>query len=133
MSNELIKINRGDIVSYIHNVKNEVDLPKPFEKEVFLYDTYISEVNNAEGIKDGRMSLSIGERLQFYRESDNRFDSKTIVIKTRNDDKVGFVPNKDNAVFARLMDAGKEVFCKVSRIEERDDLLKVRIKIYMID
>ena len=37
---------------------------------------------------------------------DNKFDSNAILILNADKKKLGYVPEKDNVVFARLMDAG---------------------------
>ena len=133
MSNGLIKIDKSDVVSYIHKNNAGMDFPKPFEREVFLYDTYISGANYVDELKDGRIALKAGDKLLFYRYVENMLDKNTIAIKTEGGVAVGYVPNKVNAIFASLMDAGKELFCKVCRVEERDGLLKIKITIYMND
>ena len=43
------------------------------------------------------------------------------------------MPEKDNVVFARLMDAGKLLTAKVLDIETRGDFLKISIAIYLVD
>ena len=56
--------------------------------------------------------LNTDDRLDFFREPDNHYDPKAIVIKTGNGSKIGYVPREDNAVFSRLMDAGKMLLVK---------------------
>jgi hypothetical protein len=132
MSNDLILTNQGELISYIHN-ENQVDIPKPFEKEIFLFDTYIAGTSYIEGFKDGSLSVEKGEKLEFYREPNNEFDKNAIVMKNHNSIKVGYVPREDNIIFSRLMDAGKELYGKVTNVETRGDLLKIRVKIYLKD
>lgn len=47
--------------------------------------------------------------------------------------KLGYVPEKDNVVFSRLMDAGKILKAKVANIEEKGSWTKVTIGIYLVD
>jgi hypothetical protein len=44
------------------------------------------------------------------------------------------VPEKDNLIFARLMDAGKMLKAKINNIQNRDDYFKqINIEIYLMD
>ena len=44
---------------------------------------------------------------------DNKFDSNAILILTESKKKLGYVPEKDNVIFARLMDAGKLLIARI--------------------
>ena len=98
-----------------------------------LFDTYIAGTSYIEGFKDGSLSVEKGEKLEFFREPNNEFDKNAIVMKNHNSIKVGYVPREDNIVFSRLMDAGKELYGKVTNVETRGTLLKIRVKIYLKD
>lgn len=133
MNGDLIKINRDELISYTHSNKIGLAIPKPFESEILLFDTYIARTSSIEGLMDGSIVLEKGEKLDFFREPDNKFDKNAIVIKKQSGEAVGYVPIQHNIVFSRLMDAGKELFGKISAVETRDELLKIRVKIYMTD
>ena len=47
--------------------------------------------------------------------------------------KLGYVPEKDNVVFARLMDAGKPMKAKVTGMELKGGFHMIRIGIYLVD
>ena len=47
--------------------------------------------------------------------------------------KVGYIPEKDNAVFSRLMDAGKLLTAKVKKIDRKGDFSKIEIEIFLTD
>lgn len=72
MSEDLIVTNQGGLINYIHN-ENQVDIPKPFEREIFLFDTYIAGTSYIEGFKNGSLSVEKGEKLEFFREPNNHY------------------------------------------------------------
>lgn len=45
--------------------------------------------------------------------------------------KIGYVPKLDNAVFSRLMDAGKLLFGKIAAKETKGTWVKIDINIYL--
>ena len=64
---------------------------------------------------------------------DNRFDQNAILVLTNERRKLGYIPKKDNVVFARLMDAGKLLKAKITTIEHRGDFTEIGIGIYLVD
>ena len=79
------------------------------------------------------LQVLVGQKLTLKREI-NKFDEKAIMLITENGKKVGYVPEKDNVIFSRLMDAGKLLSAKVTDIKERKgDFLQISIGIYLID
>ena len=47
--------------------------------------------------------------------------------------KIGFVPQKDNVIFSRLMDAGKLLYGKVTNKELQGNWVKINMRIYLQD
>ena len=45
----------------------------------------------------------------------------------------GYVPEKDNIVFSRLMDAGKLLIARIKNIEEKGTFTRIRIGICLVD
>ena len=111
---DLIKSGGGGLIGLLHSQNGELTMPKPFEREIFLFDTYIAGTSFIEGIEEFEQHLNEGDKLDFFREPDNIYDSKAIVIKTDNGVKIGYVPRNDNAIFSRLMDAGKLLFGRIT-------------------
>ena len=72
------------------------------------------------------------DKLSLLRE-DNRFDKNAIVLITENQKKLGYVPEKDNVIFARLMDAGKMLVAKIRKIETKGSFTQISIGIYLVD
>ncbi|MFR7871189.1 MAG: HIRAN domain-containing protein, partial [Fenollaria timonensis] len=64
---------------------------------------------------------------------DNKHDELAIRVETEKEDKLGYVPREDNIVFARLMDAGKELYAKVKTKEIVEAWVRVEIDIYLKD
>ncbi|MCC8073604.1 MAG: HIRAN domain-containing protein [Clostridiales bacterium] len=128
---DIIKSEGNDLVSLLHDSSGKLSMPKPFERDIFLFDTYVAGTSHIEGIDELAKHLNEDEHLSFFREPDNKYDKDAIVIKTSNGVKIGYVPQQDNAVFARLMDAGKLLFAKIGKIENIDSWVKISIKLYL--
>lgn len=128
---DIIKTNTGDIAGLIRGKANDLALPKPFEHDIFLFDTYVAGTTHIEGIEELAPHLNIDDRLDFFREPDNHYDCKAIAIKNSNGVKIGYVPQKDNLIFSRLMDAGKLLFGKIKAKEIKGKWLKIEIGIYL--
>ena len=45
--------------------------------------------------------------------------------------KIGYIPQKDNIIFARLMDAGKLLFGKITEKEKKGNWLRIKIQVFM--
>jgi hypothetical protein len=127
---EIITAEGGSIIGLIHG-GGGVTLPKPFERDIYLFDTYVAGTSHIEGIDELEPFLNIEDKLEFFREPDNAYDAKAIAIKTTDGVKVGYVPEKDNVIFARLMDAGKLLFGRVTSKKFEGKWLKMTIKIFL--
>lgn len=79
---DLIKSKGGGLVSLLHNKGGEVDMPKPFERDIFLFDTHVAGTTFIEGMEEPAPHLNVDDKLDFFREPDNQYDHKAIVIKT---------------------------------------------------
>ena len=128
---DLVKSENGGLVSLLHGKGEELVIPKPFEKDIFLFDTYIAGTTHIEGIEELEPHLNIEDKLDFFREPDNRYDKEAIMIKTSGGVKIGYVPKQDNVIFARLMDAGKLLFGRISYKEKKGKWVKIKIKVYL--
>lgn len=129
--NDLVKIDNGDLIEYLMKTGSGLDLPKPFERDIYLFDTYVAGTTHIKGIEKIGESLKDDDRLVFYREPENEHDPQAIRIETLGKEKIGYVPRQDNVIFSRLMDAGKVLFAKVVEKEMRGKWLKIKIKIYL--
>lgn len=129
MADEL-EINKGGVVSLIDN--HELgEILKPLVREIYLFNSYVAGTTHLE---DQSVLGEIKEEddLLLQRE-DNRFDQNAILVLTNERQKLGYIPKKDNVVFARLMDAGKLLKAKITTIEHRGDFTEIGIGIYLVD
>ena len=130
MSNELSEVKTGGLVTTIRD-QGVGELLKPLIREIHLFDTFIA---GTFYLKDQSVlaEIKIGDRLKLIRE-DNRFDSNAVMILTETGKKVGYVPEKDNLVFARLMDAGKLLSARITKIDKHGGFSQISIGIYLTD
>lgn len=128
---DIMKSQGSGLVSLFHGTNGELVIPKPFEKDIFLFDTYVAGTTHIEGIEELEQYLNIEDKLDFFREPDNKYDEQAIMIKTVNGLKIGYVPRQDNVIFARLMDAGKLLFGRISAKEKKGNWIKINIKVYL--
>ncbi len=129
MNNEL-SIVKNTNVSVVQN--HELgELIQPLIREIHLFDTYIAGTTH---LKDPSVleTIKLGDELTLQRE-DNPFDKKAILVLTAGKQKLGYVPEKDNIVFSRLMDAGKILKAKIAKIQKQDYFTKISIGIYLVD
>ena len=130
MSNELIEHKSGELVSAISQ-QGIGEILKPLIREIHLFDSYVAGTTHLEDqtVLD---EIKVDDKLSLFRE-DNKFDSNAIIIKTESQKKLGYIPEKDNIIFARLMDAGKMLAAKIKDIEKKGSFTIIAIGIYLVD
>ncbi|NLZ35676.1 HIRAN domain-containing protein [Clostridium cochlearium] len=131
MSN-IEKPTKNAIIEIINKVGN-IELGKPFQREIFLIDTHVAGTTYVEDIDAIGENIVKGTKLNFFREKDNKYDELAIIIKDEKGNKIGYVPKDKNEVLARLMDAGKLIYGIVEDKEYIDNWLKIDISIYLKD
>ncbi len=107
------------------------NLIKPLTREIELFDTFVAGTTHLED-PEVLSQIQENDKLKLMRE-DNKFDGKAILVLTEAGEKLGYVPEKDNVVFSRLMDAGKLLCARISEISKRGDYTHIKIKIYLVD
>ena len=129
MANELTKQEQG-LVSLVQG--HELgDIIKPLIREIHLFDSYIAGTTHLED-KTVLDVIQVGDILSLQRE-DNKYDSNAILILNADGKKLGYVPEKDNIVFARLMDAGKLLKAKISKITMKGSFKQISVGIFLVD
>ena len=129
MANELTKKEEG-VVSLVES-RELGDIIKPLVKEIHLFDTYVAGTTHLQD-QSVLEEIKIGDKLSLQRE-DNKFDSNAVLIFTESKKKLGYIPEKDNIIFARLMDAGKLLRAKISKIQIKGSFTQISIGIYLVD
>ena len=127
---EELSIKQDGIVSLTEN-HDLGSLIKPLTKEIHLFDSFVAGTTHLSD-KSVLDEIGIGDKLTLKRE-DNKFDSNAILILTESKKKLGYVPENDNVIFARLMDAGKLLIARIAKIEKRGSFTQISIGIYLID
>ena len=128
---DLIELGGDGLLALLHGKNGESLIPKPFERDIFLLDTHVAGTTHIEGIDELEPYLKSGDRLNLFREPDNPYDEFAILIKTMDGVKIGYIPQKDNIIFARLMDAGKLLFGKITKKEKKGNWLRIKIQVFM--
>ncbi|MBQ3552035.1 MAG: HIRAN domain-containing protein [Clostridia bacterium] len=131
MSDIVKSEGQGGLIGLLHSSHGGLTIPQPFEKDIFLFDTHVAGTTHIEGIEELEPQLKIDEKLSFFREPDNPYDKQAIVIKTEHGVKIGYVPQADNIIFARLMDAGKLLFGRISKKDKKGKWVKINIKVFL--
>ena len=130
MANELTTNQTGELVLAMeqHAIG---DLLQPLIREIHLFDSFVAGTTH---LSDPSVleEIKVGDQLSLLREN-NKFDSNAILILTADKKKLGYVPEKDNIIFARLLDAGKMLAAKIKGIEKKGSFTKIAIGIYLVD
>ena len=127
MSNDII-IKDTDLLTTVTQTDLST-LIKPLVNEIHLFDTYVAGTTHIEdtSVFD---TIEAGDKLTLVRE-DNKFDDKAIIIQTKDGKRLGYVPERDNLVFSRLMDAGKLLMAKITTPDVKGTYHKIGI--YLVD
>ena len=132
MSN-IEKVDKGKAIDLLHGGGGDLVIPKPFNRQIFLFETHIAGTSHIENMDELAGKIEIGTKVSFYREATNEYDPKAIKVELDDGSKIGYIPKADNPVFARLMDAGKLLFGKVKEKEKKGNWHYISIYIYLDD
>ena len=130
MANELSTQQTGALIRTIDQ-QGLGEMLKPLIREIHLFDTYVAGTTHLED-KTVLNEIKIGDKLILQREK-NKFDENAILIYTEDRKKLGYIPEKDNLIFARLMDAGKLLAAKIKKIDKKGSFTQISIGIYLVD
>ena len=108
------------------------DLIKPLKTEILLFESYVAGTSYIED-QDIFKDLKKGDTLILQREPENRFDGNAILVLDGQNRKLGYIPERDNIVFTRLMDAGKYLTAKVENVILDNTFRKINFSIYLVD
>lgn len=130
MANELSTQETGKLVQALDN-QGIGQMLEPLIREIHLFDSFVAGTTQ---LPDPSVLDTIreGDKLGLLRE-DSKFDSNAIAIFTEAHQKLGYVPEKDNVIFARLMDAGKMLGARIRKIDKMGSFMKISIGIYLTD
>lgn len=127
------KVDKGKTINLLHGGDGGLVIPKPFNRQIFLFETHIAGTSHIENMDKLAEKIEIGTRVSFYREASNEYDPGAIKVEVDDGSKIGYIPKADNPVFARLMDAGKLLFGKVKEKGKKENWYNIKIYIYLDD
>ena len=130
MADELIKKENGAIAEVLGE-QGIGEMLKPLIRRIHLFDSFVAGTTH---LADPSVleEIKVGDLLNLRRE-ESKFDDNAILLLTESGRKVGYVPEKDNIVFARLLDAGKMLTAKITKIEMKGSFHQIAIGIYLVD
>ncbi len=147
MENLMIPPNEQELVTALHNMGEDIEIPMPFERDIFLFGTEIAGTQYAKNIEKLYDFLNEGDLVALVREPDNPHDEYAIRIETADstligyypseafqtikDKELGYIPRINNKIIARLMDAGKIIYGVIRHKEIVGDQRKIVVKVYL--
>lgn len=125
-----IEVRKDDMVALVSG-KGVANAVKPLLQEIHLFDSFVA---GTMSLKDPSVldALTEGDKLSLRREV-NKFDENAIALLSPSGEKIGYVPEMDNVIFARLMDAGKVLSARIDSIDRKGFFSQIRIGIYLVD
>lgn len=127
---ELIIGQGGELVTALG--RGEIgDIIKPLVSEIHLFDTFVAGTTFLDD-QTVLSEIKVDDKLTLVREN-NKYDDNAIMIITSDKKKLGYVPEKDNVIFARLMDAGKMLTAKIKAIDHKGSFTQITIGIFLVD
>ena len=104
---------------------------QPLVRRIYLFDSYVAGTTHLEDAS-ALEHIAEGEELTLQRE-ENKFDSNAILVLNSARQKLGYIPEKDNLIFSRLLDAGKLLTARISGITRHGSYVQIAIGIYLLD
>ena len=130
MANEL-QTTDPQALAVQSDAKQISELLQPLIREIYLFDTFVAGTSHID--EEILQTVKPQEKLTLRREKENTFDAKAVAILTEEGQKIGYIPERDNPIFSRLMDAGKMLTAQVKSIEWQYSYCKIAIAIYLTD
>jgi hypothetical protein len=102
----------------------------PVTKEVILMHPCVAGFSYYDG-PDTLLNLKEQQPLRLQRQPGNPFDKNAVEIFA-GAAKLGYLPQKENKLIARMMDQGMEVKARICRINlQNPDWKSVRVEVYV--
>ena len=98
-----------------------------------MIEVHIAGTTHIENIYEFEPELTIGKRVKFFREPDNPYDEKAIVLRDEKGNKLGYIPRDKNEILSRLMDGGKLLYGTINSKERIERWVKITIQVYLDD
>ena len=86
-------------------------------RQKYLCVCQLSGTTHVEGLAEKVRRVDLAMRLTLKRDPQNEHDRYAIMVLNEKDERIGWVPQKDNEMLARLMDAGNFLYGEVVDIK----------------
>ncbi|OLU36304.1 HIRAN domain-containing protein [Ileibacterium valens] len=129
MSNALTKFDDSQDLIVFGDLP---DLLKPMQERIYLDSVYAAGISHLDD-PERPAGLKPQEKLRLIREPKNPNDLYAIRIENETGKKIGYIPKKNNRVFARLMDAGKMIEATVSIVKKTGRYYSLKVDLWMED
>ena len=116
--NEISGFSAADLSELLYSGK---EVPQVFSREIFLIRTRVAGVQYRENMQERINEVEVGEILTFYREPENEYDKRAILVLNDEGNTIGYVPRRDNIILANLMDAGKRIYAKAIEVNHEGE------------
>lgn len=103
---DLVKSGDGNIITLLHRGQQPVN---PFPKPIFLFSSHIARTTYIDNIDELAPCLVEDKGLSLFREPQKPHDEKAVAVYD-GADRIGYIPQDENEVISRLMDAGKQIY-----------------------
>ena len=114
--------------------EQNMEISAPFAQKVLIVEhARIAGTSHHGDNEEVLMGLEIDSELTLLREPSSRYDPWSIRILTSAGRMLGYMPADVNEILARLMDAGKRLFAKVSDKDSSDTWTKVYMDVFLDD
>lgn len=99
--------------------------PAPFVQEIYLTHFSVAGTWHVSNWKKLVSEMIAGMQLPLLREPDNLYDTFAIQVVDVQKRKLGYMPRRMNHIPARLLDAGKLLYVKITHLDLQDMVLEV--------
>ncbi len=121
---------RNALLSLLRLTGDAGTLPQPFARDILLLECHIAGTG-WRGLTEIEPGLQIGDEFFLQREPENTHDAWAIKVLTGDDEHLGYLPRAKNETVARLLDAGKTVYAKLTDKSWKDDWLRLDVEVMM--
>ena len=107
----------------------------PVAIERYLCTCRLSGTTHVENLAEKIRDFCATTQLTLKRDPKNEHDQNAIMVLNEKDERIGWIPQQDNELLARLMDAERFLYGKVKTIKPvtKTGYLELYFKVYLCD
>ncbi len=103
------------------------------ERPIVLAECHVAGTTHIADIEEKTERIAEGTTLMLVRDPGNKYDANAIAIQTAEGERIGWIPQDQNEVLSRLMDAGKLLFAKVKSKGKAGKWVKIDVEVILRD